>query len=83
MTAFEHGTPAGFRRHYRDGQPPCEPCRTAYNFAANTRNRALAELARSYPDEFQALLIAEEAAATDRLITDVKEPSAAVPAEGQ
>lgn len=26
-----HGTPAAWRRHKRNDEPPCEPCRLAYN----------------------------------------------------
>lgn len=25
------GTPAAFRRHYRNGQKPCQACREAFN----------------------------------------------------
>lgn len=26
----KHGTTAGYRQHYRHGDPPCEPCRLAH-----------------------------------------------------
>lgn len=28
---IKHGTEGGYRTHYRRGEPPCEPCRTAGN----------------------------------------------------
>lgn len=33
-----HGTAAGYRRHYRHGEVPCDPCRTA-NMLANQDRR--------------------------------------------
>lgn len=66
------GTYAGYSAHYRNGEKPCDPCRLARNdYVASTRdirqgmarenarNRALAELARRYPDEYRELYDAE------------------------
>ena len=33
------GTARGYRRHYREGEPICDPCRTAYNAATRERYR--------------------------------------------
>ncbi len=30
-TETQHGTSAMYRKHYRNGEKPCEPCRVAYN----------------------------------------------------
>jgi hypothetical protein len=30
-TCAPHGTRARYMKHYRDGEKPCDPCRTEYN----------------------------------------------------
>jgi len=75
MTAkIEHGTRAGYQRHTIQGVTPCDPCRKAnrdyqallykqnpapQRARAAARYRALARLARRYPDDYQALLSEE------------------------
>lgn len=31
-----HGSPAGYKRHQRSGETPCDECREAYNAAQRT-----------------------------------------------
>lgn len=42
------GTERGFKRHTRYGEPPCAPCREAYNRAAADRRAKRAAARRSH-----------------------------------
>ena len=36
---FRHGTEAGFKRHERRGEVPCQPCKNGQQWARNERRR--------------------------------------------
>lgn len=74
---MSHGTYAGYQRHIRAGDTPCDECRTANTLyvrawrarggmastraASNARARALARLARMHPSDYRALYLQEKA----------------------
>lgn len=79
-TTANCGSRAGYKRHRREGEEACGPCKKAhaaysrdyrtdggepmlkYRTEARVKARAMRKLARRYPDEFRALLIAEKKA---------------------
>jgi hypothetical protein len=46
-SGFAHGTETGYKMHYRNGEKPCDACRTEYN--ARARERYAEKAARATP----------------------------------